>query len=97
MRECHERQAALCHEFAKAQFFPSGLDAKCQAVRVITPVRLSESHPVPGNLWFPEELLQADTLRLGLPVPQNPSRYEQLHEPKHVRVLGGQAPVDKAS
>ena len=72
--------------------FPQ-LGAECHAVRMRTPVRLSELDAVPGLICLLDEPGQAHALALMLHVPHDPPRVEQSHKPVHLGMLGEPRPV----
>ena len=65
-----ERFPIRIHHQLNKQFLLLKLSSKRQAVRPIAPVRLIELHTVPGLACFPEQLIQALSLFLGLDVSQ---------------------------
>src|SRR4030095_6888052 len=81
----------------KEQFFLSEFRRECKAVRMFAPVRLIKLHTMPGHVHAAQELVQANTVPLGLRVSQNASCVEQGNKTMDVRVLCEQRPIEPAS
>src|SRR4030095_8995148 len=80
----------------KEQFFLSEFRRECKAVRMFAPVRLIKFHTMPGQVHTAQQLVQANTVPLGLRVSQNASCVEQGNKTMDVRVLCEQRPIEPA-
>ena len=89
-----ERFPVRVQDQVEQEFVLANLRRKRQTSRVIAPVRLVQADPVPGEVRFPEQAVQARPLALVLRVVQQSPGDEQLQKTMYIRVLLEQRPVE---